>query len=372
MKVILKILGAIFGFIFFIAFSLVLSLSPVVLSLGILVTNRETPIRWLDTIDAYEEITKIVKDSVSEGLSKEITDPSELGDNFMMKAISDSITPKFVEDNMIAIVNGVYDFLEGKTETLKLETQNLDISGTIVKFVPKEETELIQLMKNIKPCTPTQAFMYEEKGGFSSIEDICLPPNFDIVKVVDDSYNKEIENKDVGEFITFFKPQELDQKTLDYIKLGFTLLKYSPYILTGVLVILLTLYFLVFPGKYFKGYVAGLLMMFVGIVYFIAATVTFLRDILFSITDPVFQSTEIPIDVEFIELFINTVLDDVFGIIRIVGGIIAIVGIIVVLGTIIIQAVKNGKKETIPPSPTSSTNSSTNVQTTPSLSQLPS
>lgn len=349
MKAIIEIIRRLFSFIIFILLFLILTLTPTLLSISTLLTNRETLPRWIETSGIYQEASDLAFQKIKDEFKKEGINIKEVPIKDFEKSIKKAISPELVKTNVLAIINGTYDWLEGKTPNLEITTKGLDLQKIIKDTLPKNivnELDFVKQLNLLKPCTEAQAIKYEKLGGFKSLEEICVPPTLNLINVVDDSYNKidtDLEKKLVKLDNVFGIPP-IDAKTSDTVFFYYKTLVYMPIILLCSVILLSVLYLLLEPSKQFKFYALGALLTIIGgISLFIFNSKWILLQINTIFEKTLFKEIGTEIDIQIIKNLQNTIITDVFKIASNYGIYILVGGIILVVVTIFISRTSSSK-----------------------------
>ena len=335
MKTILNILRGILGLLFFLILIILLVLTPTLVSTGTILSHKENPKLWLSQSGIYDELPGIIKKTLLGGETDE-NGKKRTVDPIFEKLLDGIVTKDYVSKNVEGTIDGTYDWMSGKTSQLVVKSSDLKLAEILKKAVPKDNVEMAKFMGNLKPCTEAQAYKYEKEGGFSDVKDMCIPPNFNIVEVVDNAYNKKVTQTPL---VSFDLGVKIDLNSYQYIKIVYTVLFYISYILTGVLIIIALLYFFIFPGKFFKLYMLGFFAFGIGMVNYIAAKLPFISSLLISVIPANFSVGEFPIKYTTIEAIIGNVLGSFFKVYANTSLIIAITGGIIFLLTIVINII---------------------------------
>lgn len=254
MKAILNFFWGLIASIFLILLLIVLSLTPSLLSLSNLITNRNVVINWIDQSGIYGEIVDSTIRQTNEQLKSEGLSSSEI--KAIQSQIKKAISEDFIKKTVVSLVNGVYDWLEGKTENIEFDPQEIDIKSALMSFIPKEQLDskdFMKLLNTLKPCTESQALKYEAQGGFKSIEEFCIPPKLDLIKISDDSYTENISEKAI-KVDNIFQIPEIPENQATLYKDIYGLLDNLEWYLLGIVSILAILFLIFFPGNISKFY----------------------------------------------------------------------------------------------------------------------
>lgn len=260
MNTISNILRSIFSIIIVIVFLTILTLTPIVLSVTSLLTQRQHILSWVSGSGVYQEVANGAVEKVKENLKKSGLDAKSIKE--LTPKLEKTINASFVQKMADNIIHGTYDWLEGKNDSIKVETSSLDLQTVLKDFIPKDQLknqDFMQLLNSLKACTNEEALKYEKLGGFPDPKDFCIPPSLNLIKITDKSYEENIKYNSVTSSNIFQIP-EISQSNSTLIKTSFEILKNSPYIIGALLILLLILYVIITPTRFFKMYAISFLI----------------------------------------------------------------------------------------------------------------
>jgi len=158
--------------------------------------------------------------------------------------INSLVTPEFLETSVNKVIDGSYDFLEGKTEKPIFEIKIAEDKETMISIISVMFKEKIRVLPD---CDPN--FVRPEDLNPFVME--CKPAGFDenvIVEFI--SVNKDkpeldtlIESMKISSDMISIDPQLARQ-----IQTGFYYLRLLPLISLGILIIMILLLLLITPG----------------------------------------------------------------------------------------------------------------------------
>lgn len=341
MKAILNILSVITSLLLGILFSILITISPILLATSAIITNRDTVTELVNsskisTLIASQLATQALNQLSESGVPKKTI-------SSLKPTIEKLITPTYIEKNITAIVNGTYDWLENKTESIKIDTSQLELNEKLSKLIPKEYLKNEDIMKSInmlKPCTLEQAKKLENATSFESLEDICLPPNININKLIDKSYDENVDNKGI-QIDTLFAVPDTTTEYANLIKTTFGLLSFLPYILLTLGILLASLFILLPPGQLPKAYILSLFTILVGgINYFLFKSTELLSNIVnFLISQGDIKSNDIPLEV--IQNIVTSLLGKIWENASKYSLYIVFIGIAGLIGSLLVTFLKN-------------------------------
>ncbi|KKP69369.1 hypothetical protein A2X44_04425 [candidate division CPR3 bacterium GWF2_35_18] len=252
-KIIRWFISLLLSFIFVFIILIVIPLN----SISQIATNRDHVKTWLQESNLYNNALKITIDIMS--LQKNEDPESDPGSNAfftdLTKKISDEdselgqlinslVTPEFLETSVNKVIDGSYDFLEGKTEKPIFEIKIAEDKETMISIISVMFKEKIRVLPD---CDPN--FVRPEDLNPFVME--CKPAGFDenvIVEFI--SVNKDkpeldtlIESMKISSDMISIDPQLARQ-----IQTGFYYLRLLPLISLGILIIMILLLLLITPG----------------------------------------------------------------------------------------------------------------------------
>jgi hypothetical protein len=104
--------------------------------------------------------------------------------------IKDVVTPEFSRELIENTLDGVYDYLEGKTEKIVVKMDQEQVEESFLKVLfsfSGLQFESAEQIRDLPTCTDKQEKELEKLGGFESIEDACLPQDLDLDKLFEES-----------------------------------------------------------------------------------------------------------------------------------------------------------------------------------------
>lgn len=339
MKTFLKIVGVLFGLIILLIYSILLAATPALISASLLITNRENPKKWITQSDLYTSVSSTMQKTISKELSKEGVNTKQL--KSMNSLLEKIITPQYLEKNTTAFIDSVYDWAQGKSDNINIDSEELNLKEILRESVPKEDLEAVKLLENLKPCTEQQALQYEKTGGFDSIEEMCLPPQIDLIEIVDDNYDQEVIQSPTDSIGKLIDTTKIDEKTLSNIRLGFWAASNLHYILPGVLLLLLTIFLLILPSGSFKYYFVAIITVLLGTTNFVISQLSGFVQVYASTYVQQIPFGSIPISISSVQTLVKTITDDIFNMYSTVSIIIMVTGSVMFIGAIIYSIAKN-------------------------------
>jgi hypothetical protein len=178
----MKIFRAIARALFVILTSASLAILIILATLQMTILNRANVLGWLDNSGIYKNIVdSIVQLQPSTGTEQQL-----LGENTVRQAINKTLDPAFLEQSTEKILNGTYDWLEGKNDkivfTVPLSEKRTELKSNLAELVKPS-------LEGLPVCSSTFS-------GVSTQQVKCIPPNSNPQKYADDLSNRAIESSD--------------------------------------------------------------------------------------------------------------------------------------------------------------------------------
>lgn len=163
------------------------------------VMDRNVLLGWLKEGEVYDNIADTAAQLAEDSLAKkDDTQPTEgdvQQDNSgqmpdsatLIKAAKVALPPNVLQENVEAIINAMYDWLEGKTETIVL---NLDLTDEKKAFIDALGNEAIARAASLPTCTAEQA------GDFDPLSSNCIPSGTNIAAQAEKIKNELANSKD--------------------------------------------------------------------------------------------------------------------------------------------------------------------------------
>ena len=197
-------------------------------------TERDTVYRWLDESDAYSKIDETVVEAIHDGNERAVHAPSlPIEDPQIQKVFSSAFTPEFSKTAAVDIIDGTYNWLDGRSETPDF---NVDVTSVRERLADGLGDYAVQRMKGLPMCTPEQ-LLFE---GISFLEATCRPP------LVTDGIVKALVAREVRTSDKFFGgentltgadvTQDIDPQTMEGARQSYQATKWAPWV-TGFVVL---------------------------------------------------------------------------------------------------------------------------------------
>ena len=251
MKAILTAFRWIFSFFLGLFIIILLLITPIILSVSTLLTQRQYISRWINDSGIYNESSKLAITQLKEKLSEQGLSIKEI--KTLEPSLNKSITPTLMRNISESAIHGVYNWLEGKTKSIEINTERFDLSLLLKDILPSkiiDNPDFNRLFSNLKPCSVSQENKLKQNGGFTSIEELCIPSDLSLINVEGNSNpNAKVINID-----NIFQIPEISQENAKLILTVYNTLKYSTYIVSGFILLILALWLIVTPTKLFKLY----------------------------------------------------------------------------------------------------------------------
>lgn len=160
--------------------------------------DREVILGWLKEGKVYDNIADSVAQIAEDNLNK--TDENQPVDGqsqedagqmpdtaTLIKAAKTALPPNVLQENVEAVINSSYDWLEGKTDTIVL---NLDLSDEKKAFIDALGNEAIVRAASLPTCTA------EQVSDFDPLSSECIPSGTNVAAQADKIKNELASSKD--------------------------------------------------------------------------------------------------------------------------------------------------------------------------------
>jgi hypothetical protein len=271
--------------------------------------NRENVKEIITQPQVYENIVDMLASSVTmmdgidstEGLG-DIVGLLEEGSEFS-ENVEIIITSDETKEKLNTVIDAFYDWFEGKTDSPEFEVYLIEDEEVF-----KELFSSVLLLK-LKTLPDCENYSYENiENNILELE--CLPPYVDVDEIeplIEDSLNEA----DMEEVMSSIKLSS-DQLYISYdntvlVQSIYTILKFLPFILIGIVLLLTVLIFLLIPG--FKGglITTSVIYLLIGIFYLLLSTVGKMNKIITSLINSA------PVDIGYVQIqkIVNTLLSPI-------------------------------------------------------------
>lgn len=223
-------------------------------------SSRESIKSWIREANIFEQLINMSLEALPQMYSQNMTAEEKVVMTELIRKFQDPkselaqirnriISPQIFEQKADIVIDGFYDWFEGKTRTPQFEIQLIDdpqVFKDLLLAVVKEQ--LKSQMANLPACPAN----FNLQGDLQNLE--CLPAGIDL---------EELEAK-LTEQLQTINPEELNQiaeqtkfsgQTLpidpalaEQIQLIFQIVKYTPYLILAWIFLLSVLLVLITPG----------------------------------------------------------------------------------------------------------------------------
>lgn len=249
---------------------IILSTGIIVSSMAIVVTDRENVKGWLDESEFYEKIVDFGVNSLLNEINKSSGDSALENSEFLPEEISNEskiaeeaekiFTPEWIEEETEEVIDSVYDYLERESNEINFE---INLSE------PNENGQkvLSGLFKSklsaLPDCTDNKAISLDD---FDLYKDGCVPKNLDR-RSLNETIDKSVQEIMLFENMTI-SSENLDINTgdLEPARNVFMMLKYTPYILLSIIIVISGIIFFLAPGSRNKYVLLGTLFIASGLI----------------------------------------------------------------------------------------------------------
>ncbi len=224
---------------FWFAFSLLntaLLLALVVTPVSTHLTNRESIKSWVsnpEVLDGVSEVVPTILSDAFEGDGNEVglTQVSEqiIGVNLneLADASSDILTPEYITQKLYPVIDGVYDWLEGKTDSPEF---NVVLSDKLTALADAVGGPLKSELAKLPACPSNLVYTPD----FNPIEALCVPPGTDVNFIVDEFTRQITTSPDIADISFSSDDMEFDEELLTTAPLVYSGASNLPYVFAGV------------------------------------------------------------------------------------------------------------------------------------------
>jgi hypothetical protein len=276
----------------FILFAIVL-VTPLLFSITSLVSNRENLKVLVSDSGLYENVDTIVleilKAQMEQQESNGLSEAEE--QEFLQRKeqvegiVNDVLTPEFSRELVENSLDGVYDYLEEKTDKIVIKMDQQEVEDSFIKILfsfSGLEFESTDQIRELPTCTDRQEEELEETGGFESIEDACLPQDLDLDKLFEESSVQFGTTTDGGDSF------DITQGGIDTTELErnfpvrevYQTLRILPFIMIFVVLVLSALIVVMVPGWRTGLMFTGIVGLIPGILSLILALILYFGDLI--------------------------------------------------------------------------------------------
>jgi hypothetical protein len=161
----------------------------------------------------------------------------------MTDSISEYFTPEYTEQTANTVIDGVYDWLEGKTEKPEFQIQ---LAQDEEKFKNTMIDLIDQHMNSLPVCDPN----YQPPEGMSPFEAECRPANYsktDLENQINQQEDSEEFNQIFDKTTISSSDLEIDPKLSENAQKAYKLLNFLPVLVLGIALFLVLLIVLLVP-----------------------------------------------------------------------------------------------------------------------------
>lgn len=218
-------------------------------TLSVTVTNRESVKNILKNSGIYDNVVEIAltaaenSNKTDQPNNQNSQQPSIPFTQDMADSISEYFTPEYTEQTANTVIDGVYDWLEGKTEKPEFQIQ---LAQDEEKFKSTMVDLIDQHMSSLPVCDPN----YQPPEGMSPFEAECRPANYSITDL-ENQINQQQDSEELNQMLDKTtidsSDLEIDPKLSKNVQKVYKLLNFLPVLVLGIILILVLLIVLLVP-----------------------------------------------------------------------------------------------------------------------------
>ena len=191
----------------FLSFLVVSSITLFSFSLNI--TNRDTVKGWFSQSETYQnvldEALSLVSGDNGESLSSQFSDIKKIDTDKISQSISDGISASYLQKQTESALDGIYDWLEGKTE---IPDFNFSISSRKAAIEKSLTDEMVRQFSKLPACKPGQV-----PANYQLTDASCIPANVSVKSEVKKLTKDIFQGKDnIFDNIKFSSKDLLNKK----------------------------------------------------------------------------------------------------------------------------------------------------------------
>lgn len=231
--------------------TIVLSLAPLLVSTSLIITNRENPKQWIEGSGIYENAADLLVEALPVPKDADLDIPIDLD------VTADLVSPEFAKETVEAAIDGIYDFLDGTTETLTISLGLDTFQGKYEEFLGQMASETFGVdvgdFNSLPACTTEQVAQLEA-GNAAALSEPCLPPDIDLdalFKGTLETFESEesfLPGEKVGDEFQFSPEMNIAQDTLERVQYVYRIVEKLHWIILGILLVLVPLVIIITPS----------------------------------------------------------------------------------------------------------------------------
>lgn len=208
------------------------------------------------------ELPNYIRSSLIEGVLENFKDSSLKKAEIAVieKSLENSITKQYVIDNILIFSNSIFDWIEGKSESISFETSKLNLTEKIASIIPKKykSNDMQDLIQYMKPCTKEQEIKLQDSIEKGKVDQLCLPSSLRIYS--------DTDNIDLATQLNI--PKFTNQDAM-LIKGIFIAVKNLEVIVISLIIILSMIFVFLPPNQKAKAYILSIYSILMGSLLFI-------------------------------------------------------------------------------------------------------
>lgn len=226
-------------------------------------TNRQSIKNWVSSPEVLNGVAEVVPTVLSQTFEGDnevgLTQISQQVVGVDLNQLADAsltiITPEYITQKLNPVIDGTYDWLEGKTDSPEF---SVVLSDKLTALADAVSGPLKSELAKLPDCPKEIAYSSE----FNPIDALCVPPGTDINFIVDEFSQQLTASPEMSDVNISSDDIDFDQELLTTGPEVFSVMRNLPYILGG-LTLLLSVGF-VLLSKSFKRGLSKLSWIFVG------------------------------------------------------------------------------------------------------------
>ncbi len=237
----------------FLLLNTALVLALVITPVSMHLTNRQSLKNWVSDPELLDGVLEVVPTLLSEafegeeeaGLVQISEDIIGVDMQQLVKAAEDVLTPAYLTEKIFPVIDGVYDWLEGATDSPEF---NIVLSDRLTALADAVSGPLKSELAKLPACPSNLQY----SPDFNPIEALCVPPGTDVSFIVDEFTRQLTASPEIADISFSSDDMEFDEELLTTAPTVYSGISNLPYIF-GAMVLLLSAAFVLLAKSFKKG-----------------------------------------------------------------------------------------------------------------------
>ena len=218
--------------------SLVLVLTLVIVPISTHLTNRQSVKNWVSNPELLDGAVNLLPALLAQGDDSgagqenlsQILEQNSINEDEIIDALKTVITVEWLAEKFGIVIDGTYDWLEGKTPEPEFEVVFTDkLTAVATAITNPLKSELAKL-----PACPTNVTIED----FNPFKEACVPLGVDIAALVDEYTSQLTSTSDIADISISSDEIDFDEEMLTTAPSVFSAFETMPYVLLALLLLL--------------------------------------------------------------------------------------------------------------------------------------